>query len=132
MTWPVPRFYDITSTFGLRYNGTDMHTGIDISGTDIDGAPVIAAEGGTVVFINREYTPGAAYGIYMIIDHGSGISTLYSHLSEVMVNEGDAVEKGQQIANVGSTGYANGPQLQFEVRENGKAVDPITYLVSEE
>jgi beta-lactamase regulating signal transducer with metallopeptidase domain len=132
MTWPVPNFYDITSTFGLRYNGSDYHAGIDISGTDIDGAPVIAAEGGTVVFTNREDTPGVAYGIYMIIDHGGGISTVYSHLSEVTVNEGDAVEKGEQIANVGSTGYANGSQLQFEVRENGKAVDPITYLVSEE
>lgn len=132
MSWPVPGFYSITSPYGERYGGTDFHTGIDISGEDIYGAPVIAAGDGKVTYVNRDYKPGVGYGIYLIIDHGGDITTLYGHLSEVSVNVGDVVEKGQQIGNIGSTGFATGPNLQFEVRENGITTDPIPYLTPKE
>jgi len=129
MAWPVPDFYLISSGYGSRYGGTDFHTGIDISGEDIYGAPVIAAEDGTVIHVVTDYTPGAGYGIYVIIDHGGDINTLYGHLSKILVNVGDKVDKGQTIAKVGSTGFSDGPHLQFEVRESGVAVDPVTYLM---
>ncbi len=132
MVWPVPNYSVITSLYGMRFNGADFHKGIDISGADIDGAPVIAADSGTVVYVNRTDNPITANGICVVIDHGGGVSSAYSHLSEVSVNTGEAVEKGQQIANVGDTGFVNGPQMQFEVREDGKPVDPISYLVPEQ
>ncbi len=129
MLWPVPNYSVVTSLYGMRFNGADFHNGIDISGEDIKGAPVIAANSGTVVYVNPTDNPVTANGICVVVDHGGGVSTVYSHLSEVSVNTGETVKKGQQIANVGATGFVNGPQMQFEVREDGKPVDPISYLV---
>jgi len=132
MAWPVPEFYTITEPYGERYGGADFHTGIDIAGEGIFGAPVIAAADGVVKLVNREYTQGLGYGIYLVIDHGDGISTLYGHLSEILVKEGDIVQKGQSIAEVGSTGFSTEPHLQFEVRQDGKTTDPTVYLMPSE
>lgn len=130
MAWPVPGFYQITSGYGARYDGTDFHMGIDISGKDVHGASVIAAGNGKISYVSADWNSGAGYGMYVVIDHGDGVSTLYGHLSEILVNVGDDVEKGQAIAKVGSTGYATGPNLHFEVRENGATVDPVPYLAA--
>ena len=132
MAWPVPGFYNITSSYGARYDGADFHSGIDIADKAIYGAPVIAAEAGTVLRAIKDYEPGVGYGMYIIIAHGDDISTLYGQLSEIFVNSGDTVDKGQVIANVGSTGYTTEPHLQFEVRKNGITVDPVTYLMPAE
>lgn len=131
--WPVPGFFRVTSEFGPRFGGSDFHTGIDIAGGggsgSIHGAPVVAANTGTVRFVNWSHTPGRGYGIYLIIDHGGGISTLYAHLSNITVSLGDEVTVGQTIGNVGSTGWSTGPHLHFEVRENGRAVNPRPFII---
>lgn len=116
----------ITSGFGMRYHPilhiTRMHAGCDF-GAPI-GTSIRAAAGGVV--IHSSYMNG--YGNVVIIDHGGGLSTVYAHCSRIVVSDGQSVRRGQYIANVGSTGLSTGPHLHFEVRVNGKPVDPRRYL----
>lgn len=125
MAWPVPNYPNITSHFGWRFNNTDFHTGIDISGGNVYGKNIVAAADGTVMKVVLTYRANVGYGRYLMIDHGSNISTLYGHTSEILVTEGQKVTKGQPVARVGSTGWSTGPHLHFEVREDGKAVNPL-------
>ena len=124
MTWPAEG--EITSPFGWRVHpifGTQrLHTGIDI-GADY-GDAIRAADGGVV--IHADWMGG--YGNAVIIDHGNGISTLYAHNSQLLVDEGQTVAKGQTVARCGSTGYSTGPHLHIEVRQNGSPVNPLNYL----
>lgn len=124
MVWPAEG--EITSPFGWRVHpifGTQrLHTGIDI-GADY-GDAVGAADGGVV--IHSDWMGG--YGNAVIIDHGNGISTLYAHNSQLLVDEGQTVAKGQIVARCGSTGYSTGPHVHFEVRQNGSPVNPLNYL----
>ena len=126
--WPSPSYSNITSYYGWRFNGSDFHTGIDISGSNIYGTPVVASNAGKVVFVNTNYTPGKGYGKYLIVDHGGGYTTLYAHNSEILVSVGDYVTRGQAIAKVGSTGWSTGPHIHFEIRINGKHTNPLEYL----
>lgn len=126
-SWPAPGHKNVSSPYGER-NENDFHTGADFSDDSILGANVAAANAGTVAFVNEEYTEGVGYGKYILIDHGGEVSTLYAHLDTVRVRAGDAVAAGDQIATVGRTGYTQQPNLHFEVRENGVAVDPAGYL----
>lgn len=128
MKWPLPNFSNISSSYGWRFNGSDFHTGIDITGGGCMGADIVAANTGTVVKANTVYTQGRGYGMYIIIDHGGGKSTLYGHCSQLLVSEGQTVSRGQVIAKVGTTGWSTGPHLHFEVRENGNHVNPLPYL----
>ena len=128
MAWPVPGFTKISSPYGSRFGGKDFHTGMDIAGTGIYGKNIVAANGGTVKFVNWSYTPGRGYGIYLIVDHGGGTTTLYGHCSNILVSVGDQVAKGQAIAQVGSTGWSTGPHLHFEVRLNGTHTNPYPYV----
>lgn len=128
MMWPVPGFSTISSYYGWRWNKTDYHTGIDITGSGVNGATIVAANSGKVAKVNTAYVPGKGYGIYVIIDHGGGTVSLYGHCSSVLVKEGQSVVKGTPIAKVGSTGWSTGPHLHFEVRENGKHTNPLAYL----
>ena len=124
--WPTTSTY-ITSPFGFRihpvtgvYTG---HTGVDIGvGT---GTPVYAAASGTVIVASYGY---GGYGVAVVIDHGSGISTLYGHCSSLKVSTGQTVSRGQVIALSGNTGVSTGPHLHFEVRINGTYVDPMQYF----
>jgi murein DD-endopeptidase MepM/ murein hydrolase activator NlpD len=112
----------VSSGFGMRTHPIDgvqkFHTGIDLRGQE--GTPILAAEAGVV----RSAGTRGGYGNAVEIDHGNGVSTLYGHASELGVKPGDHVEKGQPIGEVGMTGHATGPHLHFEVRVEGKPVDP--------
>ncbi len=123
-SWPVSG--PITSPFGMRANpmgqGFEMHPGIDIGAPM--GATVTAAAGGRIIWA-KEY---GGYGNAVIIDHGGQTSSVYGHLSQIFVAEGQDVQRGQAIGAVGCTGRCTGPHLHFEVRVNGVAVDPTTRL----
>lgn len=133
MLWPVYGYKTITSDYGWRFGGTDFHTGIDIarlnsSGQGIYGKPILAADDGKVVFTQTSYIYGRGYGIYLIIDHGGGVTTLYGHTTGLAVKQGQKVSRGDTIAYVGSTGWSTGPHLHFEVRVNGNYTNPWPYL----
>lgn len=134
LLWPAVRgFSYISCDYGWRFGGTDFHTGIDLAGQNsagsgIYGQPILAAASGTVIYSQTTYTQGRGYGIYLMIDHGSGISTLYGHCSRLAVSTGDKVSRGQVIAYVGSTGWSTGPHLHFEVRVNGSYTNPWPYV----
>lgn len=125
-TWPVKGSTRISSPYGYRIHPIlkkkKMHTGIDISASS--GTSIVAAANGTVIFADWY----GGYGKAVIIDHGGGKSTLYAHCSKILVSENQEVKAGEKIAEVGSTGLSTGPHLHFEVRENGKHVDPLNYV----
>lgn len=124
VSWPVSG--PITSPFGMREDpfghGWKMHTGIDIGAPM--GATVTAAAGGRIIYAGWE----GGYGNAVIIDHGGQESTLYGHLSQIFVANGQDVQRGQAIGAIGCTGACTGPHLHFEVRINGVPVDPTTRL----
>ncbi len=124
--WPVPGSHRITSQYGNRihpvYKTNKFHSGIDIgAGYGLD---IIAAADGKVTLA----TTNGGYGKCVVINHGSGITTLYGHCSTLLVSAGDTVTKGQVIAKVGSTGVSTGPHLHFEVRINGATTNPLNYV----
>ncbi len=116
----------VTSTFGYRvhpiFNDRRLHTGLDFRASS--GTPIMAARSGEVVFAGWR----GGYGNCTIIDHGGGLATLYAHQSAIRVAAGDVVSRGQVIGAAGSTGYATGPHLHYEVRVNGVPADPLPYL----
>jgi len=128
--WPVPGYSTITSKFGWRtlYGKANWHTGIDISGYNVYGKNIVAANSGTVIKAVTSYVPKKGYGKYVIIDHGGGYTTLYGHCSSLLVKVGQTVKRGDPIALVGSTGNSTGPHLHFGIYINGKEVDPLPYL----
>lgn len=105
--------------------GSHMHAGIDIP-RPVD-TPIFAAESGTVQSIRSDPD---GYGIYVIIRHNNGLSTLYAHMYryQVIVSAGQRVSRGQQIAAVGNNGRSSGAHLHFEVHKNGSPVNPRPYL----
>ena len=128
LAWPVPGYTRITSKYAMRVHPITgqykLHTGVDIGAPM--GANFVAANDGIVV--KAEYN--SAYGNMVIIDHGGGISTLYAHGSEILVEVGQTVKRGESILKVGSTGYSTGPHAHFEVRINGVTTDPLPYITN--
>ncbi len=126
MGWPVQGYNRITSGFVERINPVtgraEYHKGIDIGAPT--GTNILSAESGVV--IDARYS--SSYGYLVIISHGNGISTLYAHNSKLLVSNGDIVSRGSVIAKAGSTGQSTGPHCHFEVRVNGTAVNPISYI----
>ena len=126
LIWPCPSSKRITSGFGKRKSPTkgasSNHQGIDISATT--GSTVIAAAAGEVVISTYSYSAGN----YIMINHGSGVFTIYMHLSKKIADVGQEVSQGQKIGEVGSTGYATGPHLHFGIRKNGSYVNPLTFV----
>ena len=131
MIWPVGvEGTYITSPYGNRLHPIQgvyrYHDGIDIGNAGY-GAPVVAAADGVVTYTGVM----GGYGNCVMINHGSGIVTLYGHGQEIKTTLGAVVKQGDIIMTVGSTGNSTGPHLHFEVRKNGLAVDPIPYLNGE-
>lgn len=127
LSWPG-KSQRITSPYGYRVHPVTgvykLHTGIDTAGNA--GDPIYAAADGIVL----ESQPASGYGWIIILDHGSGLTTLYAHMypHTVRVQKGDYVERGQRIASVGSNGYSTGPHNHFEVRKQGRLQNPLKYL----
>lgn len=109
------------SGFGQRAGGN--HAGLDILAPK--GAEVLAAGDGTVVYAGDSLR---GYGNAAVIDHGSGITTLYGHLMEICVKSGDIVRQGAAIGKVGKTGNATTWHLHFEIRAGGVPIDPENHL----
>ncbi|KKM09913.1 hypothetical protein SY88_16250 [Clostridiales bacterium PH28_bin88] len=126
MQWPLPGYSRITSDYGWRTHpilkDKRFHNGIDIAAPT--GTQVVAAEGGKVILADWF----GAYGKAVVIDHGGGVTTLYGHLSQILVKTGETVTRGQVIGKVGSTGLSTGPHLHFTVMENSEHVSPWKYL----
>jgi murein DD-endopeptidase MepM/ murein hydrolase activator NlpD len=122
----LPCLGEITSGFGWRMHPVlgyeRFHSGLDI-GADY-GTTIHAADRGTVIFAGWY----GGYGNAVILDHGGNITTLYAHASELYVEEGQNIQRGQAIASVGSTGLSTGPHLHFEVRREGEPIDPMAFL----
>jgi murein DD-endopeptidase MepM/ murein hydrolase activator NlpD len=116
--WPVVA--ELGDGFGPR-NGA-FHAGIDFVAAA--GTPVVAARAGRVVWA----APLASFGNTVVVSHGSGVRTLYAHLSQIEVGMLEGVPAGARIGAVGSTGRSTGPHLHFEVRVRGAAVDPLDAL----
>lgn len=126
MDRPVTDSAYVSSVFGYRndpFTGRRArHEGLDFA--DDFGAPILAAESGVVLTA----TSHPQYGNELEIDHGNGLVTRYGHTSRLLVKKGDVVKRGQEIAEVGSTGRSTGPHLHFEVLKNGVQQNPIGYL----
>lgn len=124
MVWPTTTRW-VTSPYGNRIHPvlgySKFHSGIDIGVGS--GNSIYAAKSGVVILSQYYY----GYGNAVIVDHGNGLSTLYAHLSSLKVSKGNWVNQGQVIALSGNTGISTGPHLHYEVRVNGKTVDPMSY-----
>ena len=123
----------VISGFGTRYHPIlhyrRMHTGVDLSAKK--GTPVYATGDGTVEVAGRGGAELSGYGITVLINHGYGYKTLYGHMSDVKVRNGQKVKRGELIGHVGSTGLASGPHCHYEVWQNGKKVNPVYYFYSD-
>jgi murein DD-endopeptidase MepM/ murein hydrolase activator NlpD len=118
-----------TSSFGVRSDpfrgGAAMHPGIDLAGPV--GTPIYATAEGTVL---RAGWNSGGYGNLIEIDHGRGIATRFGHLSAILVRAGDHISRGQLIGRMGSTGRSTGSHLHYEVRIDGRPVNPIPFMRS--
>ncbi len=122
----VPLNAPVTSPFGLRSNETEgtesFHYGVDIAAGE--GEKIKCAAGGKVAEVGES----ADYGLYLLVDHGNEVYTLYAHCLEVLPQTGDDVLTGQVIATTGATGNATGPHLHFELRNGDTWLDPSEFI----
>jgi murein DD-endopeptidase MepM/ murein hydrolase activator NlpD len=126
---PIRASVTFTSGFGVRSDpfkfAAAMHPGIDLSGAY--GTPIYATADGVVL---RAGWNSGGYGNLVEIDHGRGITTRYGHMSAILVSAGDHIKRGQQVGRMGSTGRSTGNHLHYEVRIDGRAVNPIPFMKS--
>lgn len=118
----------VTSEFGVRNHPIakrfKMHNGVDIASPI--GTPIKAPAGGKVVFAGRS----GGYGNTVVLQHGYGISTLYGHLSQINVKQGETVKRGDVVGELGTSGYSTGPHLHYEVSVDGIPDDPLAFIVN--
>ena len=120
----------MASGYGYRidpvYKTKKFHAGMDFSAPT--GTEIYATGDGTVVKVKED---NRGYGHHVVIDHGFSYETLYAHLSDIKIKEGDEVKRGEIIGLVGNTGKSVGPHLHYEVRKNGRAVNPINFYFND-
>ena len=120
----------LTSDFGMRTHpvlgGRRSHKGVDLAAPT--GTPIYATADGYVS--KAEWF--SSYGKYVSIEHGANLQTRFAHMSGITVKAGTRVKKGDIIGYVGSTGRSTGPHLHYEVRIDGRAVNPVPYMVESE
>ena len=131
LAWPLADWVETQpygcTTFALEpvapaCPGGHFHSGVDMAAPA--GTPIHAAAGGVV---SVAWSPNG-YGLSLLVQHGGGVATLYGHLETTPLVSGEAVAAGAEIGRVGSTGLSTGPHLHFEVRRNGRPVDPVPLL----
>lgn len=123
--WPASGFLSSTYSRNRRhpiFHDLRPHFGIDISARR--GTPIVATADGTVRIAGWEN----GHGNMVVIDHGHGLKTTYSHAARVLVKSGQRVTRGQTIALVGSTGFSVAPHVHYEVHESGRPIDPLKYI----
>jgi len=129
LTLSIPVQGRLTSDYGLRTDpltgNSEFHEGIDIAAPA--GTAINAASSGTVVFAGAL----GGYGNTVVLEHANGGRTLYAHASQLLVRPGEAVEAGQTIGRVGTTGHSTGPHLHFETLVSGQNIDPKSLIGSE-
>jgi murein DD-endopeptidase MepM/ murein hydrolase activator NlpD len=125
LAWPLPESVRITSSFGIREDPVlgvrRLHAGVDL-GTPV-GTPVRAVAAGVV----RRASSDGVNGSIVVLDHGRGVVTLYCHNDDLLVHDGQRVERGQVISHSGNTGRSTGPHLHYQLDLAGEAVDPLRY-----
>lgn len=126
LLWPLAGNIQITA--GFQPEDLPGHLGLDMTVAGDEEAPVLAAADGTVE--EAEYS--AEKGYYLRIRHENGLETLYAHCRSLLVEAGNSVSAGEQVAVMGSTGYSTGPHCHFEVLVNGQNADPLEYLLAAE
>lgn len=119
--WPLKAGI-VSSEFGKRWG--KRHEGIDIAADE--GVPILASAGGTVIYADDKLR---GYGNVVILRHDDATTTLYAHNQKLLVQKGQQVKAGEQIAALGSTGHSTGPHVHFEIRVKGKAVNPRKKLI---
>jgi murein DD-endopeptidase MepM/ murein hydrolase activator NlpD len=123
--WPTST-HTITSRFGVRRDPftrkSALHNGIDIDGNS--GDPIVSTADGTVIELGWDQS----YGNYIVIEHTQELQSVYMHLQRILVEQDEAIEKGQQIGLMGSTGRSTGSHLHYEVHVDGSPVNPQPYL----
>jgi murein DD-endopeptidase MepM/ murein hydrolase activator NlpD len=116
LTSPFGAFRTFNSTINTRHTGWDLQAAL--------GTPILASAGGVVVFAGEMQIRGNL----VIIDHGYGVYTTYSHIFEIHIARGDHIEKGQLLGEVGATGRTSGPHFHWETAVNGGFVDGVQFL----
>jgi len=129
LAYPLGQWADSMDPWGWRYSESKgawrMHTGVDLAAPM--STPVLAAKAGRVLLVQAV----GGYGNTVLLDHGEGVETLYAHLQQALVREGDWIGQGAQLGAVGTTGAATGPHLHFELRNRAQAlqaIDPTPHL----
>ena len=118
--WPLDRVV-VTSSFGKREGR--VHEGVDLKAPP--GTPVLCVQQGEVIYSGSGI---GGYGRLVVIEHPSGLFSVYAHNSRLLVSRGDRVRRGQRIALSGSSGHATGPHVHFEIRKGERALDPELIL----
>ncbi len=117
---PVKSSFRYTSGFGPR--GGRLHAGTDMAGPI--GTPLYATADGVVTFAGRQ----SGYGLVVIIRHDFGLETRYAHQSKIRVKVGQRVSRGDRIGDMGNSGRSTGPHVHYEIRQNGKPINPMTFI----
>jgi len=122
--YPLDDIINVGAFGNIRKDGdvTIQHLGVDLDA--VEGTPIYAINNGKVVLVEKL----TVYGNTIIIDHGLGIYSLYLHLSEFKVSEGDILKKGEVIGLSGNTGWSVGPHLHLSIKVNGASVDPLKFI----